>query len=224
MWGGFCWLTWCRAARLLSAEWSQFFHVLRQQKRWNPQLWESSNESEPFQQWSQAVWAVVAAVADPDRVVPASGRDGLGVGGAGAAHALPAGPAVMLGHGWGEGFGALMALADALVWDPVVGSGHVLHEAWREECVCLDLVKIQLWDETNKIFEQRLDLLLSKEGDFIFSHRWDPSRTRTFSFLQEESAKRLHCLVCSNQHLGTNKAKRGHGLRTLLLSWPFPYV
>jgi len=78
--------------------------------------------------WSQAVCAGVAAVTHSDWMVPASRRHRLVVCGAGTADTLPTGPAVVLRHGWGKGFGALIALGDVLVWDPVVWSSHILHE------------------------------------------------------------------------------------------------
>lgn len=71
----------------------------------------------------------MAAVAHPDRVVPAAGGHGLDASGALAAHALSAGPAVVLGHDGREGLGALVALGDVLVRHPVVRPSHVLHEA-----------------------------------------------------------------------------------------------
>lgn len=77
---------------------------------------------------SQALAAGVAAVTNPDRVVPASRRHRPGVGGAGPAHALSAGPAVVLGHGWGEASVALVAPGDVLVGNPVVGSSNILNE------------------------------------------------------------------------------------------------
>jgi len=78
---------------------------------------------------SQAALAAVASVTHPDRVVPASRGHGLDAGGARPAHALTARPAVVLGHGRGEGLGALVALGDVVVRHPVVGPSHVLHEA-----------------------------------------------------------------------------------------------
>lgn len=77
---------------------------------------------------SQSICAGVAAVAHPDRVVPAPGGHRPDVRGAGAAHTLSTGPAVVLGHGWSERLGALVTLGDLLVWNPVVGPGHLLHK------------------------------------------------------------------------------------------------
>lgn len=77
---------------------------------------------------SQSIRAGVAAVAHPDRVVPAPGGHRPDVRGAGAAHTLSTGPAVVLGHGWSERLGALVALGDILVWYPVVRPGHLLHK------------------------------------------------------------------------------------------------
>ena len=74
----------------------------------------------------------MAAVAHSDRAVPAPGGHGLVVCGAGAAHALPTGPAVVLGHRWSEGFGALVALGDVLVRHPVVRPSHVFHKTCEE--------------------------------------------------------------------------------------------
>lgn len=70
----------------------------------------------------------MAAVTHPDRVVPASGGHGPDVSGAGATHTLSTGSAVVLGHCWSEGLGALVALGDILVWNPVVRPSHVLHK------------------------------------------------------------------------------------------------
>lgn len=80
--------------------------------------------------WSQAVRASVAAVTDSDWVVPASRGHRPGLCGAGAAHALSAGPAVVLGNGRGESLGAVVALRDVLVGNPVVGTSNVFHETW----------------------------------------------------------------------------------------------
>lgn len=76
----------------------------------------------------QAIRAGVAAVAHSDWVIPASGGYRLDMCGAGTAHALSAGPAVVLGHHRSEGFGALVALGDVVVWHPVVWSSHILHK------------------------------------------------------------------------------------------------
>lgn len=70
----------------------------------------------------------MASVADPDRVVPAPRWDGLDVCGAGTAHALATGPAVVFRHGRGEGLGTLVALDDILVRYPVVWPSNALHE------------------------------------------------------------------------------------------------
>lgn len=85
-------------------------------------------ERPPVVIWSQAVRASVAAVTDSDRVVPASRGHRPGLCGAGAAHALSAGPAVVLGNGRGESLGAEVALRDVVVGNPVVGTSNVLHE------------------------------------------------------------------------------------------------
>lgn len=78
---------------------------------------------------SQALGAGVAAVTHPDRVVPAPGGNGPEVAGAGPAHTLSTGPAVVLGHGRCEAFRALVTLGNVLVWYPVVRPGDVLHKA-----------------------------------------------------------------------------------------------
>lgn len=77
---------------------------------------------------SQTVGASVAAVTHSDWVVPASRGHWAALRGAGAAHALSARPAVVLGDGRGEGLGAVVALRDVLVGHPVVGTSNVLHE------------------------------------------------------------------------------------------------
>lgn len=77
---------------------------------------------------SVCVGAGEAAVAHSDRVVPASGGHGFDVCGTGATHPLATGPAVVLGHGCSEGFGALMTLDDVLIRHPVIWSSHVLYE------------------------------------------------------------------------------------------------
>lgn len=74
----------------------------------------------------------MAAVTHSDWVVPASGGHRPDVCGAGAAHTLSTGPAVVLGHGRSEGFGALVALGDVLVWHPVVWPSHIFHKTWGE--------------------------------------------------------------------------------------------
>lgn len=83
----------------------------------------------------------MAAVTHSDWVVPASGGDGLDMCGAGTTHTLPAGPAVVLGHCWSEGFGALVALGDVLVWHPVVWPSHIFHETERVLHSCGDHVQ-----------------------------------------------------------------------------------
>lgn len=87
-----------------------------------------SSEKFAWRKRSQGVRAGVTTVTHSDRVVPASRGHGLVVCGAGPAHALPTGPAVVLRHGWGERFGALVARGDVLVRHPVVWPSHVLHE------------------------------------------------------------------------------------------------
>lgn len=77
---------------------------------------------------SQAISAGVAAVTHSDWVVPASGGHRPDVCGAGAAHTLSTGPAVVLGHYRSEGFGALVALGDILVWYPVVWPSHIFNK------------------------------------------------------------------------------------------------
>lgn len=64
--------------------------------------------------------------------------------GAGAAHALPARSTVVLGHDRSEGFGALMALSDVLVGDPVVGSRHFFHKTERVVHSCRHHVQRRL--------------------------------------------------------------------------------
>lgn len=91
-------------------------------------IWRSS----PSSKSSQTIRAGVAAVTHSDWVVPASGGHRLDVWGAGAAHTLPTCPAVVLRHCWSEGFGALVALGDVLVWHPVVWPSHAFHKTWRE--------------------------------------------------------------------------------------------
>lgn len=78
--------------------------------------------------WSQAFSVSVAAVTHSDRVVPAPGGNGSDVAGAGPTHTLSTGPAVVLGHGCCEGFGALVTLSNVLVWYPVVWPGYILHK------------------------------------------------------------------------------------------------
>ena len=90
-------------------------------------------EQVPFEKlsWfemSQSIGAGVAAVTHSDRVVPASGGHGPDVCGAGVTHALSTGSAVVLGHGCSEDLGALVALGDVLVRNPVVGPSHILHK------------------------------------------------------------------------------------------------
>lgn len=77
---------------------------------------------------SQGVSAGEATVTHSDGVVPASGGHGFDVCGTGATHALPAGPAVVLGHGCREDSGALMAPGDVLIRNPVIRSSHVFHK------------------------------------------------------------------------------------------------
>lgn len=73
------------------------------------------------------VVAGVAAVTHSNWVVPAPGWHTHEVRGAWAAHTLPTHPAVVLGHGRGEGLGALVTLGDVLVGHPVVWPSDVLH-------------------------------------------------------------------------------------------------
>lgn len=60
---------------------------------------ECNVQSAPGLKWSQTVRASVAAVANSNWVVPASGGHRPGLCGAGAAHTLSTGPAVVLVHG-----------------------------------------------------------------------------------------------------------------------------
>lgn len=74
---------------------------------------------------------LVAAAADPHRVVPAAGGDGTSLLRAVVTHSLAAGAAVVDGETWGELPLALVAGVDVLVWNPVGWTSGVLHQAKR---------------------------------------------------------------------------------------------
>lgn len=73
---------------------------------------------------------LVAAVADPHRVVPAAGRHGSPLLRAVVAHPLATGAAVVDGKTWGELTLALVTGVDVLIGDPVGWASCVLHQAW----------------------------------------------------------------------------------------------
>lgn len=74
---------------------------------------------------------LVAAVADPHRVVPAAGGHGASLLRAVVAHALATGATVVDGETGGELPLALAAGVDVLIRDPVGRASCVLHQAER---------------------------------------------------------------------------------------------
>lgn len=76
---------------------------------------------------------LVAAVADPHCVVPASRRHGPPPQRAVATHTLATGAAVMDGEARGELSLALVTGMDVLVGDPVGRAGCVFYQAWKHE-------------------------------------------------------------------------------------------
>lgn len=75
---------------------------------------------------------LVAAVADPHRVVPAAGGHGSPLLRAVVTHPLATGAAVVDGKTWGELALALVAGVDVLIGDPVGWASCVLHQAWAQ--------------------------------------------------------------------------------------------
>lgn len=75
---------------------------------------------------------LVAAAADPHRVVPAAGGHGAALLRAVVAHALATGATVVDGETRGELPLALVAGVDVLIWDPVGRASCVLHQAWTQ--------------------------------------------------------------------------------------------
>lgn len=73
---------------------------------------------------------LVAAGANPHRVVPAAGWHGPSLLRAVVAHALTAGATVMDGEAWGELPLALIAGVDVLIWNPVGRPSRILHQSW----------------------------------------------------------------------------------------------
>lgn len=78
---------------------------------------------------------LVAAVADPHWVVPATGGHGAPLLRAVVAHSLATGAAVVDGETWGELPLALAAGVDVLIWDPVGRPSCVLHQAWKQRLI-----------------------------------------------------------------------------------------
>lgn len=75
---------------------------------------------------------LVAAVADPHRVVPATGRHGPSLLGAVVAHPLSTGATVVDGEAWRELSLALVAGVDVLVGDPVGRASRILYDSCTE--------------------------------------------------------------------------------------------
>lgn len=73
---------------------------------------------------------LVAAIADPHWVVPATGGHGTPLLRTVVAYALATGPAVVDGQAWGELPLALVAGVDVLIGDPVGWASCILYQAW----------------------------------------------------------------------------------------------